>query len=96
MSFLVFVTATGLTVRFVLVFIDKLNPVHPGLIPQGRHRDVRNIRARRYPVRTDEDAEFITTTGDILAHVKADLKDGFVETRLADGAILNNEGWKTY
>jgi hypothetical protein len=91
MSFLVFVTATGLTVRFIFVFIDKLNPVHPDLVFKARHRDTSNARASRHFVRED-----ITTTGDILAHVKADLKDGFVETKLANGAMLNNEGWKTY
>ncbi len=91
MTFLVFVTATGLTVRFVLVFIDKLNPIHPELLPQGRHRHIDNVRRSR------RDApETITTTGDILALVQADLKDGFVEVATSDGAMLNNEGWKTY
>ncbi len=91
MTLLVFVTATGLTVRFVLVFIDKLNPIHPELLAQGRHRNPDNVRRSRRDA-----AETITTTGDILALVQADLKDGFVEVATSDGAMLNNEGWKTY
>jgi hypothetical protein len=90
MEFLVFVIATGLTVRFVLVFMDKLNPVHPELIAKGRHRDPSNKR------RSYRDPLSITTTGDILGLVQADLKDGFVEMATPDGAMLNNEGWKTY
>jgi hypothetical protein len=90
MSFLVFITATGLTVRFVIVFIEKLNPVHPELLPKGRHRHPEDIRRAR------NDAPEIITTGDILALVQADLKDGFYEKPLADGSMLNNEGWKTY
>ncbi len=90
MELLVFVTATGLTVRFVLVFIDKLNPIHPELLFKPRHRDPANRR------RSYKDSVSITTTGDILANVTADLKDGFVEVATPDGAMLNNEGWKTY
>ena len=96
MGYVVFFAATGLTARFVWSFLylffnrKTLNPL---LVHQSRHRVSSNERAKR---RRTRDVKEIITTGDILANVSADLKDGFVETKLADGAMLNNEGWKTY
>jgi len=73
--------------------MDKYYFASPPPFSTGRHKDPLH---RRAPYRRTVDTEFITTTGDILVLVTADLKDGFVEVATSDGAMLNNEGWKTY
>lgn len=93
MGYVVFFTATGLTLRFVYTFLYiffNWTSLHEY---PARHRHPENLRRSRSEA---VDVEEIITTGDILAGITANLKDGFTETVTSDGALLNNEGFKTY